>query len=160
VPDLSKSNVEMQFDFKQIYASLLKDWFEVDESVINNDILFRNYLNGPNDNGNQYQPLELIDTNVITSVNKFIQNKFYMNPCYPNPATDRVTFSYTINAFTSVKLELTDLNGRVQRVLVDEIKQPGNHELTVPVHNLAPGQYIYRLHAGPINVSNKLTIVR
>jgi hypothetical protein len=28
-----------------------------------------------------------------------------------------------------------------------------------PVNNLAPGQYIYSLHAGPLKVSNKLTIV-
>ncbi len=160
VPNLNLSNVEMQYDFKQIYAAILKDWFEVDETVINNDILFRNYLNGPDDNGGNYEPLAIIDTNIITSVNQFMQEKFSMKPCYPNPARDRVTFTYKINAFTSVKLVLTDLNGKVQTTIVDEIKQPGEHRVVFPVNNLAPGQYIYSLYAGPLKESHKLTIIK
>jgi len=160
VPDLTKSNVAMQYDFKQVYAAILKEWFEVDDAVIDNDILFRNYRNGPNDTGGSYVPLNIIDTNIVTSVNKFINEKFYMKHCYPNPARDRVTFTYRVNGFTSVKLILTDLQGRVQTTIVDEIKQPGEHQVVYPVNNLAPGQYIYSLFAGPVRVSNKLTIVK
>jgi uncharacterized protein (DUF1501 family) len=160
VPDLNLSNVEMQYDFKQIYAAILKDWFEVDDSIIQSDILFRDYRNGPNDVGGSYLPLPIIDNNIITSVNNFINEKFYMNPCYPNPARDKVTFTYKVNSFTSVKLVLTDIQGRVQSTIVDEIKQPGEHKVTISVNNLPPGQYIYRLQAGPINVSEKLTIIK
>jgi hypothetical protein len=67
---------------------------------------------------------------------------------------------YNINAFTAVKLIVTDLNGKVFSTVVDEIKQPGEHQITVPVSNLPAGQYIYNLSAGPINVSNKLTIIK
>ena len=160
VPNLNLSNVEMQYDFKQIYASILKDWFEVDDIIIKKDILFRDYQNGPNDIGGSYEPLDLIDTNLVTSVNKFINEKFNMKPCYPNPARDRVTFSYNVNAYTSVRLTLTDLQGRVQSTLVDEIKQPGNHEISYSVRNLPAGQYIYQLHAGPVKLSNKLTVIK
>ena len=160
VPDLSKNNVAMQYDFKQIYAALLKDWFEVEESVIENDILFRNYTSGPDDNGGNYEPMDIIDSNVISSVNEFINKRFYMKPCYPNPARERVTFTYAIDAYTNVRLELTDINGRIHRVIVDEIKQPGEHEITIPINNLAPGQYIYSLNAGPVKISNKLTVVK
>lgn len=159
VPDLTKNNVEMQYDFKQVYASILKEWFEVDEAVIENDILFRNYRNGANDSGGNYEPLNIIDTNTVTSVNEFINDKFYMKQCYPNPARDQVTFTYRVNGFTSVKLILTDIQGRNQSTIVDEIKQPGEHQVVYPIKNLAPGQYIYSLHAGPIKVSNKLIIV-
>ncbi|MCB0505512.1 MAG: DUF1501 domain-containing protein [Cyclobacteriaceae bacterium] len=160
VPDLNKSNVDMQYDFKQIYYAILKDWFEVEESIIQNDILFRNYSDGPDDSGGSYEPLQLFDTNYITSVNNFIEDKFNMKSCYPNPAKDRVTFSYRVNAFTSVRLVLTDLQGKIRSTIVDEIKQPGEHQVTFPVNNLPAGQYIYRLIAGPINVSDKLTIVK
>ncbi len=160
VPDLNLSNVAMQYDFKQIYATILKDWFQVDQATIQNDILFRNYLDGPNDSGGNYEPLNLIDDNVITSVNNFITNKFYMKSCYPNPAKDRVTFTYRINAFTSVKLVLSDIQGKYSSTIVDEIKQPGEHEITVPVNNLPAGQYIYNFRAGPINESKKLVIIK
>jgi len=160
VPNLNLSNVEMQYDFKQIYAAILKDWFELDDATIQNDILFKDYRNGPNDTGGSYEPLDIIDTNLITSVHNFIQDKFYMKPCYPNPAKDQVTFTYNVNAFTSVKLELTDLQGRVQKIIIDEIKQPGNYEVTISVAGLPAGQYIYKLKAGPIQASNKLTIIK
>ena len=160
VPNLNLSNVEMQYDFKQIYAAILKDWFERDDTIIQNDILFKDYRNGPDDNGGSYAPLDIIDTNLVTSVNNFIQEKFFMKPCYPNPAKDQVTFSYNVNAFTSVKLELTDMQGKVQKTIVDEIKKPGEYEVTISVSNLPPGQYVYKLNAGPIQSSNKLTIIK
>jgi len=160
VPNLDLSNVEMQYDFKQIYASILKDWFEVDDATIQNDILFRDYRNGSDDNGGTYEPLDIIDSNIITSVNDFIQNKFYMKPCYPNPAKDQVTFAYRINAHTSVRLVLSDIQGRYSSTVVDEIKQPGEHQITFPINNLPAGQYIYNFQAGPIRESNKLTIIK
>ncbi len=160
VPNLDLGNVEMQYDFKQIYAAILKDWFEVDDTTIQNDILFRDYRNGADDNGGVYEPLDIIDSNIITSVNDFIQNKFYMKPCYPNPAKDQVTFTYHINAHTSVRLVLSDIQGRYSSTIVDEIKQPGEHQVTFPINNLPAGQYIYNFQAGPIKESNKLTIIK
>jgi len=160
VPNLNLSNVEMQYDFKQIYAAILKDWFELDDAVIQNDVLFRDYRNGPDDNGGIFEPMDIIDTSLVTSVNNFIKEKFNMKPCYPNPAKDLVTFSYRINAFTSVKLELTDLQGRVQKTIVDEIKQPGEYEVTISVSSLPAGQYVYKLAAGPIEDSYKLIIIK
>jgi len=56
VPNLDLSNIEMQYDFKQIYAAILKDWFEVDDNIIQNDILFRDYRNGTDDVGGNYEP--------------------------------------------------------------------------------------------------------
>lgn len=160
VPNLNLSNVEMQYDFKQIYAAILKDWFEVDETTIQNDILFRDYSSGAKDEGGNFEPLELIDTNVITSVNNFINDKFHMKPCYPNPAKNQVTFMYKVNSFTSVKLVLSDIQGRFSAIVVDEIKKPGDHQVTFPVHNLPSGQYIYSLTVGPIHVSDKLIIIK
>ncbi len=160
VPNLNLRNVEMQYDFKQIYAAILKDWFEVDDATIQNDILFRDYRNGNDDTGGSYEPLNIIDNNPITSVNKFINDKFYMKQCYPNPAKDQVTFTYRVNAFTSVKLVLSDLFGRHSSTIVDEIKQSGEHQVVFPVHNLPAGQYIYSFQAGPIKESKKLTIIK
>lgn len=160
VPNLNLSNVEMQFDFKQVYGAILKNWFEVDDTVIENDILFRNYINGSDDTGGNYEPLSIIDTNIVTSVNSFIEERFFMKPCYPNPAKDHVTFSYRINATTKVKLVLTDIQGRMVSTVVNEIQQPGEHKVDFSVNNLPQGQYIYILYAGPVKVSNKLVIIR
>ena len=160
VPDLGKSNVDMQFDFKQIYAAILRDWFEVEESVITNDILFRNYLDGPDDNGGFYSPMEIIDFNVVTSVNDFVRKRFHLGQCYPNPANDHTRISYSVNAKTPVRIELTDMTGKIRKVLVNEVANPGSYEVRVPLHDLASGQYIYSMKAGPVQQSHTLTVVR
>jgi len=159
VPNLNLSNVEMQYDFKQIYAALLKDWLEVDASVIENDILFRNYSTGADDNGGSYEPLDIIDSDVIASVNNFVSDRYFLRPCYPNPAHNRVTFRFRINARTRVKLIITDLAGKVQTTVLNEIKQAGDHQFSVSVAHLPAGQYIYTINAGLLKASNKLTII-
>ena len=58
VPDLTKNNVAMQFDYRQVYANILKDWMLVDEDTINNEIFFKNFINGPKEEGTgNYEPL-------------------------------------------------------------------------------------------------------
>lgn len=160
VPDLSKSNIDMQFDFKQIYAAILRDWFEVDEAAITNDILFRNYLDGPDDSGGTYTPMEIIDFNVVTSVNNFVSQRFHLDNPYPNPASEYTTIRYSVNARTLVRIEMTDLSGRQKRTVVEAVKEPGMHEKRIPINDLKSGQYILSIKAGPVQQTKTLTIIR
>jgi len=81
-----------------------------------------------------------------------------MNHHYPNPDEKHVTISYTIDAFMSVKLILSDFQGRIRSTIIDEIKQPGNYQVTFPINNLPAGQYTYTLYKGSDNSSNTLII--
>jgi len=81
-----------------------------------------------------------------------------MKHCYPNPDKKHITVSYTIDTFMSVKLILTDFEGRVHSTIIDEIKQPGNYQVTFPINNLPAGQYFYTLHKGSVHVSNTVII--
>ena len=60
VPDVSKSNVDLQFDYRQIYANILYEWMGVEKSVIANDIFYQDFIDGPNPNGGNYEPMECI----------------------------------------------------------------------------------------------------
>jgi hypothetical protein len=63
----------MQFDYRQVYANLLRDWMLVDEAKINNDIFFKDFINGPKEDGSgNYEPMPLA-TQIISGV----QGKFY-----------------------------------------------------------------------------------
>jgi uncharacterized protein (DUF1501 family) len=161
VPDLSKDNVEMQFDYRQIYANILKDWLLVDEAKINNDIFFKNFLTGAKEEGNgNYQPLPLA-TSVISGVREnFISQRFSLHSAYPNPTTDRVTISYHINAQLHVNLELLTSGGARVRLLVDAQQDAGEHSITTDVSDLSPGVYLYRLQSGPLNETRKFIVTR
>jgi hypothetical protein len=98
VPDLNQQNVEMQFDYRQVYANLLRDWMLVDESKINSDIFFKDFFNGPKEDGvGSYEPLPLA-TQVISGVQEgFINARFSWRIAHPNPATDFTTIKFRIN---------------------------------------------------------------
>ncbi len=161
VPDLNQDNVDMQFDYRQVYANLLKDWMLVPESTINNDIFFKNFLTGPKEEGSgNYDYLPLADQ-VISGVNEsFIGERFGITSCYPNPARESATISYRVNATNTVNLNLLDINGRVVKPIVNDTRDAGEYSVNVGVGDLTPGTYIYEFKSGFVKNSSKLIVVR
>jgi uncharacterized protein (DUF1501 family) len=159
-PDLALGNVAMQYDFRQVYAAVLKDWFEVDTTTIENDILFGNFFDGPDEVGGIYEPLPIIGQNIIAATNEFMSKSFYIQPCYPNPVSRKVNFTYYVNSYTPVRLTITDINGRTRKEVVNESKMYGQHRVQADVSELPAGTYLYNFAAGPVKSTNKLIIAR
>lgn len=161
VPDLNQQNVEMQFDYRQVYANLLRDWMLVDENKINSDIFFKDFLNGPKeDGGGNYQPLPLA-TQVISGVQEnFIASRFRLEDCFPNPASEFTTIKFRINATNEVRLTLLDNQGRTLRTLMHGERTEGEHEVQVSVTDLNAGIYFYTLTTGFYQETKKLLVVR
>lgn len=161
VPDLTKNNVEMQFDYRQVYANILKDWMLVDEDTINNDIFFKDFLNGPKEEGvGNYEPLP-VASQVISATNPdFIGDRFALNDCYPNPANAYTTISFRINTTSQVSLMLFDSQGRMLKTLLDETRDQGEHTVHVELADLKPGVYLYKLKSGFLKETKKLVISR
>jgi uncharacterized protein (DUF1501 family) len=161
VPDLTQDNVEMQFDYRQVYANILKDWMLVDETKINNDIFFKNFINGPKEEGTgNYEPLP-IAMQVISGVKEnFINTRFALLDCYPNPAKSQTNIGFRINATGFVKLTLLDNSGRILRELLNEERESGEHYVSVDVADLAPGTYLYHIKSGLLKETKKLIVAR
>lgn len=159
-PDLTQDNVEMQFDYRQVYANLLRDWMLVDETKINNDIFFGDFLNGPREEGpGNYQPLPLA-TQVISGVSeRFVAERFSLGDGYPNPAREKVTIPFTINTTTQVELTLINTMGQRVRTLLHEEKEPGQHSAEATLDNLTPGTYLYQLKCGFYTETKKLIVL-
>lgn len=152
-PDLTKGNVEMQVDYRQIYASILKDWMGVDAALVDNEmgILWGNYQGFG-------QTLPII-ANTVTSNETFIQDRFYLKGCFPNPANGEVTIPFYINSYTKVQLKIVDLDGNDVKIVLDEFRQAGEHKIKVDIRDLPSGTYIYRINAGLLKDAKKLVVV-
>jgi len=161
VPDLNKENVEMQFDYRQVYANILRDWMLVDEAKINNDIFFKDFLNGAKEEGaGNYEPLPLA-TQVISGVQEnFINNRFALEDCFPNPATDFTTIPFKINNTNLVDITLKDSQGRTLKTLLHEERTEGSHLIKVNVSDLPAGIYFYQLKTGFFKETRKLIVTR
>ncbi len=156
VPDLSKNNVELQFDYRQLYANILKDWMEVDQDKVN-DIFFGNFIDGTVD-GVTYQPLPLA-SQVITDVDGFISARFALEDCYPNPAKGKTTIHFRINTIAEVGVNLMDIQGKKVQTLIDATFEPGEHRVEVMLDSFPSGTYLYQMKSGFLKETKKLIII-
>lgn len=158
-PDVSLNNVQMQFDYRQVYASILKDWMEVDPKSIEEEIFFGNFIDGPNPDGGFYEQLPIVGAHV-TGNKDFINARFYLEDCYPNPAQSHTTFSFYINHHEFVDFRILNIQGKELRQLVKQNCSAGRHTLECNLADLKPGIYLYQIKAGLLKETKKLIIKR
>lgn len=159
VPDMNLNNIEMQYDYRQVYANILKDWMEVDQAVITNDIFFGNFIDGPREEGGNYEPLPLANS-VITGNDNFIAERYTLEQCHPNPAKVFTNISFRVNHELPVTINLFDSRGEHIRLLLNQSFSPGFHTVQVQVSDLKAGVYIYQMKAGSFKDSKKLVVVK
>ncbi|MEQ9023043.1 MAG: DUF1501 domain-containing protein, partial [Pseudomonadales bacterium] len=112
VPDVSQSNVGMQFDYRQIYANVLYEWMGVEQSVISNDIFFRDFIEGANPEGGNYEPMDLIKE-VILGEKEQLRKNYRMESVYPNPASNYTQAKIFVNNYQDVNVQLINVRGNV-----------------------------------------------
>ncbi len=159
VPEMTKDNIEMQFDYRQVYANLLKDWMLVDKNKITNDIFFGNFIDGPKEEGGMFEPMPLA-VQVISGTDAFVRERFNLGECYPNPASDYTTIRFMMNAESLVHVMLYDRSGKPVRTLVKATYQPGEHLVQADLTGIPAGLYIFKMNTGSFEQSKKLVISR
>jgi len=84
--------------------------------------------------------------------------KLYQN--YPNPFNPSTEIKYELPNHSHVCLEIYDILGRLQEVLVDEIKEKGLHRLHWNAANYPAGIYVYILKADGFSDKGKMVLVK
>jgi hypothetical protein len=84
---------------------------------------------------------------------------------YPNPFNPMTTLGFVVGGVEGhdarhVRLVVHDILGREIAILVDGMINPGYHEVTFDGSSLASGVYFYRLMAGDVVETKRMTLVR
>jgi uncharacterized protein (DUF1501 family) len=153
-PDMGKDNVEMQYDYRQLYASILKDWMCVDAEKVDKEfgIFWGDYPGRGN-------TLSIISNSQV-SIRDFVRQRFGLNNCYPNPATNATAISFYLNAEVQVEITLLSNNGKVLKKIFNETRGMGEHSVLVDLREYPTGQYFYHIKAGVLEDTKKLIIAR
>ena len=79
---------------------------------------------------------------------------------FPNPITEDASISYNLKKAANVKIDVTDITGRVVYSFDDFDQVEGDHSLEFPVHaaNLPKGIYLIRMYAGDDSQSSKFMV--
>ncbi len=131
-----EEGVPMQYDFRDIYGSILMDWFEVPEADV------RTYLY----NGFTRLPV-LTPCEPATSTGVEPSADALRLLIAPNPVSHSAQISF-LNPGATARLSIFDALGNEVQVLFDQRLQPGDHTLTWDASRLPAGVYFCRLISG------------
>jgi hypothetical protein len=141
----NQAGLPMQIDFRDVYASILKDWFEVDPMDI--QPLFE-------------QTINYID--VLGACNLGIAENEKEDDgilIYPNPATSNTTLKIETQN-ERVKIEIYDLNGRSTLLVCDKQLNQGTHQISCETIDLKAGEYIVKVFKSSGILSTKLSKIK
>jgi len=85
---------------------------------------------------------------------------FMLYQNYPNPFNPATTIRYTIPERRQVILKVYNTLGQEVAALVNEVIEPGLHEVLFDASSLPSGVYIYRIEAGEYVESKKLLFLK
>ncbi|MCC6726628.1 MAG: DUF1501 domain-containing protein, partial [Saprospiraceae bacterium] len=135
------ADVPMVYDFRQVYASVIQDWF----GLTNQDTV----LNGA---------FEILPIFKGVSPSKEVSRDMFGVENYPNPVHSSTTITFTSFANTFVEINLFDSQGRFITKIAEGTYPTGAHRVRFDRSNLPSGTYFYRVSLNGMGVTKKMLV--
>jgi len=134
-------DVPMQHDFRQVYASVLQDWFGLTNL---GDILFKDFDILP----------------IFKGASPVRENKWddFGVGNYPNPVRSYTTITFTSFSNAQVTINLMDAQGRFLLKIAEGNYPTGAHQVRFDRSNLPSGTYFYQVKLNGIGVTKKMLV--
>jgi uncharacterized protein (DUF1501 family) len=154
IPDTveTKDNLPMQFDFRSVYGSIFRDWFEADDATIRN-VLYKDFesmdilKSTTSDGGGQPgKDMEL-------------RHGLQIHSLYPNPASAHLQVDF-ISDGDPISLSIFSTEGRKMQTISVPQTSPGRNHLGIDTSDLITGNYYLILESGQKRHSLIFSVVR
>ena len=146
-------NIPLQFDFRSVYASVLKDWFGASPTELQVAIT-----------GTITNPLtsSVVASGAVAGVGSTgnLPREYSLEQNYPNPFNPSTVIRYELPGGANVLLDVYNSLGERVATLVDGPQGAGTHEVSFNGGSLASGMYLYRLKAGSYQETRKMLLVK
>lgn len=147
--DLDNNNLKMQFDFRQVYASVLEQWFGADPSVIR-EVLFKDFTTV---RVIRQAPTGITDDFVATDT-------FTISNVAPNPVRGDATFKYSLQTTQDVQLSIFDNLGFHVATIVNDERTAGTYSVPFSTSSLPSGTYVAQFKIGSQRKTQSFIVVR
>ncbi len=142
----ASNNLEMQYDFRSIYGTLLKNWFCIDENALHSTLTVTGDL-PPIIDDVACLSTSLHEGNLSAGLS-FIE-------AYPNPFTEQVTVDFRSDS-NHLRIEVHDQHGRVVELLANGVFPKGQQKVTWNAARYSPGVYYIQYRDRNINQARSL----
>jgi len=129
-----QDGVPMQYDFRDVYGSVLMDWFGVSEDEIRGS-LYDEFM---------YLPVLGDDCDQVTTNTQNLLNEQVEASAFPNPFRNWATVSLK-HTGGWLKVSVFDSVGKEVKVLTNQNLSAGSYQFRLEGHDLPPGNYYFRL---------------
>lgn len=102
----------------------------------------------------------LLETEPFSAMNENSNNNLTVMQNHPNPFNGLSTIQYTLTENSNVIFTVTDLTGRVVKVIENTNVSAGKHNLVLNSTDFAPGLYNYTLTSNSKSVTKKMFIAK
>ncbi len=166
----ANGNLVREFDFRQVYAALLTQWFGVDDSlrkaILNKSDFtltadFKNATNGFQFPVNGASKMQNLILNPATGgVSQSQSSSFTLYQNQPNPFIGLTTIGFTLSEGGRVRLEVFDGRGSLISTVVDSYFGRGENKVVFDGRNLPSGTYYCRLDVGGKTQTRPMMLVK
>jgi hypothetical protein len=84
---------------------------------------------------------------------------FRLEQNFPNPFNPSTTVRYVLPVRSHVTLSVFNTLGQLVATLVNESREPGNHEVQFDANGFSSGVYFYRIQAGDFVQTKRLLLL-
>ncbi|MFN8357849.1 MAG: DUF1501 domain-containing protein [Spirosomataceae bacterium] len=138
--NLDNGNIRMQYDFRQVYATLLTDWLGVPATTVSS-ILFRSFTTLP----------------IFKAIAAREAFDYQETKVYPNPTSDFVMIEAQALESGIEALQLVDMQGYSIPV---SATQPAPQRLQIDVRQLPAGNYLLNIQTPETVLKGKVQVIR
>ena len=141
------NNLQVEFDFRQVYTSILNDWFGINSQTIE-QVFDRNI-----------SKISFINTELTSSKNNLISD-FKLYPVFPNPFNNKTTIRYKISSSNNISIILFNLQGKELKRYNRGLQKTGIHNFTLDCKNLSSGNYLVKIESEKQSLIQKISLVK
>lgn len=163
-------DLTQQFDFRQVYAALLTQWFGVDDylrkSILNKpEFTTTGDFQSPTDgfkfpvNGSSTKQ-NLIKNPATVGVSGAQSISFKLNQNTPNPFIGATTITFALSEGGQVLLEVFDGRGALISTVMNGYRSRGEYQAVFDGRTLPTGTYYCRLEVGGKALTRQMMLVK
>jgi len=147
--DLDKDNLKMQFDFRQVYASVLEQWFGADPLVVR-EVLFGDFSTVRVIR----QGATGVDDDALSGT------AFTISSVAPNPVRGEAKFSYSLQTTQHVQLSVFDNLGFHVATVLNQECTAGTYSTPFNTSSLPSGTYVAQFKIGNERRTQSFVVLR